>query len=230
MKVRASKNIHDYQKTFDEFKLTEFSKDRERFVPDLSLSCNECLDKEDDAQGTDSTLSFLIKFKADKLSDPRSIRDDGVSGMILPEIEGLPYKKEAGAASIFKTITENHYNLELSEAQLDWLADQVFKDKKMTVEHNASEVKDYLISSYEKTEWATLLKDAKKSRWKSYLKKSLKDQFKNQYCELKVAELNKMLGVDAEGLKAAILRLNVLGCFEGAELNEIRQSLGKTFV
>ena len=230
MKIRAAKNIHNTEKTFDEFKLTEFSKDLVEFIPDLTLSCNECTTEENDQTVSDSSISFLVKFKADKLKDPRKIKNEGISGMFLPELEEYKYEKEAGEDSCFRTIKENHYNLILSEKQLNELARDIFADTSKQVTHFSREVSSYIVSVHEKAEWVRLFNDAQKKNWKKYLKECLKAQFKSTYCDFKKDELKQMLGVDPDNLKKNILKLNKLGFLDGVEINEIRQVLGKDFV
>ncbi|MFL5783119.1 MAG: hypothetical protein ACJ76H_00835 [Bacteriovoracaceae bacterium] len=230
MKVRATKNIHSTEKTFEQFKLTEFSKSLTEFIPDLSLSCNECADIEDDESSTDSRLSFLVKFKADKLNDPRKIKHEGLSGILLPEEEEFKYQEEKGEDSFFATVKNNHFNLVITQDQVERMALEIFSNEEKKINHNSKEVSSYLVGSYEKPEWAAFFLDTQKTNWKKYLKYSLKEHFKSTFCDFKKAELTQMLGTDPEGLKSNLLKLNAMGCLEGSELNEIRQALGRNFI
>lgn len=230
MKVRATKNIHNTEKTFEQFKLTEFSKSLIEFVPDLSLSCNECADEEDDNGSMDSTLSFLMKFKADKLNDPRKIKDEGVAGIILPEGEGYKYLKEEGEDSFFKTVKDNHFNLILRKEQVEEMALDIFSNESKKRSYPSKDVNTYLVLNYEKAEWIALFGNDKKKNWNKYLKACLKEQFKLVFCDLKKEELIQMLKTDPDGLKTNILKLNAIGCLVGSEVNEVRQAIGKSFI
>lgn len=230
MKIRGLKNIHDTGKTYEEFKLTEFSKDLTEFIPDTNLSCNECSEKEDEIKVVDSVLSFLVKFKADKLSDPRRVRKDGVSGIELPSDKKYKYVKEKGDASFFTSVRENHFNLKLNEKEVEEVAKYAFSKIEKVHTFNPEEVSSYLISRYETKEWKNLFADSKKKNWRKFLKKSLKTDFKKTYCELDKTELKRMLDTDPEGLKKCILKLNEFDCFIGSEKNEIRQALGQNFI
>lgn len=230
MKIRAFKNIHDTDKTYEEFKLTEFSKDLTEFIPDTSISCNECSKKEDETKPVDSVLSFLVKFKADKLSDPKRVKKDGVSGIELPTDKKYKYVKEKGDASFFTSVRENHFNLQLNEEEVEEVAKYAFNKYEKSHTFNPDEVSSYLISRYETKEWRNLFADSKKKNWKKFLKQSLKSHFKKTYCELDKAELERMLDTDPEGLKKCILKLNEFDCFIGSEKNEIRRALGQNFI
>ena len=59
MKIRAKKKKSSRYTAyeFDDFLLKELSKDKELFIPDLELSCNECTESEC-LENTDSPFSF----------------------------------------------------------------------------------------------------------------------------------------------------------------------------
>lgn len=229
MKVKVSKNLHYIDKTLEEFLLTEFSQSLEEFVPDLSLSCNECHEIENEESQQDSIFSFLLKFKADKLGDPKAIQS-GLAGMILPESPNYTFEKTDGDDSFFRSVKNNHYDLKLTEDQLRALAATLYNDSSLHKVYPIEDVRKYLVKNYNRTEWNALLSNPKKRTWKKFLRDALKRQFRSTFCEIEKSELRQMEQTDPQGLRQAITKLNDMECFTGPELNEIRQALGKTFV
>ena len=228
MKVRASKNLHYTGKTLDEFKLTELSKNLDVFTPALSLSCNHCEKEETERQ--DSVLSFLIKFKADKISDPQKFIPNGVEGLMLPETEKYNYQKEKGEGSFFTSLVENHHNLNLTSEQVEGLAQELYSNEEKRKTFDSNIVGKYLVENYESTEWKALLSSPKKKNWKKYVKQRLKQEFRKVYCDFKRNELENISQVDPDGVRELIKKLNDFDCFEGIEKDQIRQAFGRSFI
>jgi hypothetical protein len=225
MKVRAARNIHNSQMTLEQFKELEFSTDMENFTPDLSLSCNECHDVADEDNHQDSVLSFLLKYKADKLSDPKVVTK-GVAGMILPEIPDHTFEKSAGANSFFHSVKHNHYNLNVTIAQFDALTLDIFTKSDLRKFHELKDLENYIIENHERTEWKALFADSKKKNWKRFLRESLKKDFLKNFGDIKKRELLQAEQKDPSGVRKEIQKLDGFNCFTDREKNEIRQAFG----
>lgn len=229
MKVRASRNIHNTGKNFDEFKLTEFSKDLVNWIPDLSLSCNECEEKEDLGKKVDGQLSFVTKFKADKLNDPRKVKQEGISGIILTEDDDLKFVKEQGGDSYFHTVKYNHFNLILTEEKLLEIALKIYSEDVKKFTFNAIQIRDYILENYETEEWKNLFLATTKTNWKKYLNEILKSKFKSIFCELKASELKEANRLDPEGLKKELLILKNANALNEIDLKQIDSGLGPDY-
>ncbi len=226
MKVRAGRNVYFTPLTFEEFKLVEFSKDRLRWIPDDQLSCNQCDDEEDAAKDKDSALSFLTKFKADHLGDPKKVRSDGVVGYVLNEGKSYDYRKEPGAPSNFRSVAVNHYNLYANSDELEEFALSVYSDQSKQAQYSAEQVGKYLLNSYERAEWATLLGLNDRKSWKKFVRALLVKRFELRYGPISRADLRKADKLDPADLRANLKILNDYGCLKPKDLEEIRQALG----
>lgn len=222
MKIRARKSNYNTQPDFEDFKLKEFSKDKEKFIPDLQLSCCDCIELEDLTMPKDSPKSFLVKFKADNLSDPQPIKP-GLKGFILPE-DGYKYSFDA-AKSNFASSRTNHFNLELDVGKLETLAELLFTKKEQLVDITQVEVADYLIESCEQGEWESLLERADKSKWKKFLKSKLNDKYKSVYGKFDKHDISEAVRLDRTGLISLVSLMKKHNCLEAKDSILIDESL-----
>jgi len=212
--------------SFEEFKFVEFSKSLDVLVP-VVLSCNQCEDAEDDSKNQDSVLSFLVKFKADKLGNPKKIRSEGLIGFVLPEGKGYDYRKEPGEPSGFKSVTENHFNLYTKGTQIESIALSVYSDPNRRLRFPVEEIGDFLLSSHKKSDWATLLDQENRKNWKKFVQVLLLKKFETKYGKIERTELKRAYGLDPEDLRAHLEMLNEYGCLNPKDVDEIRTVLGK---
>jgi hypothetical protein len=226
MKVKVLRNLLATEKSFEDFKTEEFSLNLHEFTPDLSLSCNECAKEEDDTEGADSPLSFLIKFKADKLKDPVRVSRTGVGGVLLPEGKQYEYQKERGQIGFFKSVTENQYNLCLTEDQLESVTLELYNDEAKRLAFNGETIEHYILSKYQTKEWKTLLASSQKKEWKKYVNQSLKRVFQRTYGDFKVDELKSAAKLDPDGLKTELKKLHDYGALSADEQTAIKKALG----
>ena len=186
------------------------------FVPDMSLSCNECEEIEDLPKDIDSPASFLIKFKAENLSDPKSV-SQGVVGFIMPE--NLTYESDIPKQRFFNSIRINHFNLKFKdENELIVTATDLYENNHTHRLCDEKELIEYLKSRYTNTEWQKLLFDSNKTNWKKYVGKILKRKFKVNYGSLTTSsEIHKNLKLDKSGFEAAIKEIRLYTNFEQTE-------------
>lgn len=221
MKIRARKSKYNTKLDFEDFKLKEFSKDKENFVPDLELSCCDCHEFENLADNIDSPISFLIKFKADQLSDPRAVKP-GVKGLILPE--ELSYEIEK-VESCFKSIRNNHYNLVWKQKEIEQIAVELYKDGNHHIDISKSEVQNYLLSSYDQDDWKTLLARKDKEKWRKFTVRQFKDRYQESYGKININEIKEALEVDSSGVNSLLSEMKSFGCFSNDELTIIDEVL-----
>ncbi len=227
MKIRSCRSIHVAELSFEEFKLAEFSKDVFQFVAQDQLSCSQCENTADESINQDSALSFLVKYKADQLSDPKKIANEGIAGYFLSEDSKFNYRQEPGGDSHFSSVKVNHYNLYLTATQLEAMSLIVYSDSQMHSEHSAKDVSDYLLYMYQTVEWAAVLALKDKRGWKKLIKRILKKSFELRYGNVTRADLKKSNELDPVALRAELKKLNAYGCLEPKDLEEIRIALGK---
>lgn len=204
MKIRAAKvKRNTGYVDFNDFLNKEFSKDKEVFIPDLELSCNDCDSVEDFANHRDSTLSFLVKFKADQLSDPKAV-SQGASGFNLPD--SLNYVSDSSRPSIFRSIQLNHFNLVFSNASdLVQVAEDIFEDLNSHPHFAASDVDSYLETVYSRSDWGGFASNPNKTKWKKHIGNVLKRRLHRDYGKVdNQKEIVNSLGIDAAGFKNLI--------------------------
>jgi hypothetical protein len=228
MKIRSSRSIHITDLSYEQFQLAEFSKNVFQFVPQDKLSCNQCENTENDSIGQDSALSFLVKYKADQLSDPRKITSEGITGYFLPEDGTFDYRQEAGADSNFSSLKANHYNLYATTKQINDISLKVYSEARMDSRHSEKDVRDYLFSKYETTEWAALLRLKDKKGWKKFVKRILREAYESRYGEIMREDLKNAYALDPVKLLEELRRLKAYGCLEPKDLNEIQLVLGNS--
>lgn len=201
MKIRSAKTK---RKTgyvdFNDFLLKEFSKDKENFIPDMTLSCNECLAQEDFAKDQDSVLSFLVKFKADVLEDPAAVKG-GVKGFRLPD--DLNYQKDDSQAKAFKTLQKNHYNLLFKdEMEVRNTAANIFNTSGLSIECDINAIDDYLYSVYLRDDWVNLLNLPNKNEWKKFIGGVLKRKLRDVHGYIdKESQIKAALAMDSNGFR-----------------------------
>ncbi|MEN0059405.1 MAG: hypothetical protein AAGB31_11270 [Bdellovibrio sp.] len=219
MKVRAAKlKRKSGYVDFSDFLNKEFSKDKEKFEPDWELSCNECYDDENFEQDQDSVLSFLIKFKAELLSDPEAVKQ-GVAGFILPP--HLNYQQDSTRRNTFKSVELNHYNLIFRDVQeIQQTAQAVFQNSSLQQRFAASEVDLYLEGVYLRQDWAALLNKNNKKKWRQYLGTLLKKRLKADYGENKTQEeVERNMKVDPDGFSKLISEIARYSSFVEPQLS-----------
>jgi len=217
MKIRTRKSKRNTEYELEDFLLKEFSKDKEIFVPDPELSCNECIEVEDLENKIDSPLSFMVKLKADILSDPRAIKP-GVSGYTLPEEYSYELEK---VESLFESIANNHYILKLKEEDLKKLGKIIHSKINDGPIYSNDEVNDYLFESHEQNEWESLLKLENKKKWRKYIGKKFKDKLKNDFGKIDRKGVEEAIEIDKAGFIAIVQKMNKLECFNEEELKHL---------
>lgn len=214
MKIRARKSKRKTDYELEDFLLKEFSFDKEKFIPDPEISCNECLTDEDFKNHKDSALSFLIKLKADNLSDPSAIKS-GVDAFVLPD--DLNYKLQR-VTSAFKSVSENHYNLILSEDELTELGRKLLVTATTHISHSSEEAKQYLLNSYQQSEWSALLNKSNKTGWRQYVGKILKERLYNEYGKIDAENVRGALQIDKEGFLHKVNEITRYANFDSKEM------------
>ena len=217
MKIRAKKGKKNTTYEFVDFLLREFSKDKVEYIHDDELSCNECQDVEDVENYTDSIKSFLVKLKADILSDPSAVRS-GVQGFILPEEFDYELMK---VPSFFKSITENHYNLKTTKEKLKEIAAKIYSDKSLQIEFSKDEVNSYLLASYKQGDWDLLLNDGKKTKWQKHAGKLLKKNLVDNYGKVDSTSVAEALKIDRAGYIEKSKEINKYGGFNNIEIGHL---------
>ena len=215
MKIRSKKTNRNTSYDFDDFLLKEFSKDKENYVHDKELSCNECFEIEDEANNKDDIKSFLIKFKANLLSDPKAIRSS-VSGFILPS-DGN-YVLEKVKKSFFKSIDANHFILNSDESKLKNVVEQIHKDASLRIEFTKDQVNNYLLESYNQKDWDTLLQDSNKKKWRKHLGKCLKQSLVDTYGKIDAENIKEGIRLDRSGITKLTQEVKNFNAFSDNEL------------
>lgn len=220
MKIRASKLKANTEYDYDDYLLKEFSTDKEKFIPDLELSCCLCYEQENEVLDQDSILSFLVKFKADNMKDPQIIKP-GLKGYLLPENLNYEFKT---VASTFKSIQENHYNLLLDEKGLLILAKKMFKDKVLSF--SSGQLDNYIIGSCDQRDWKKLYELDNKKEWKKHLRKKLRQQYDEAYGKFELAPVKEAYEMDPGGVVAAVKLLKQFDFLNPDELTLIDSVIG----
>ncbi len=222
--MRARKSKYNTELEFEDFILKEFSKDKEVFVAALELSCCDCVENEDLHNQKDSPCSFLVKFKADQLSDPSAIKG-GVAGFVLPD--NMQYRF-AEVESFFSSIRSNHYSLILNDTELQKLAKNIYQNhtaKKINFTHK--QVDEYLYKSYQQAAWATLLANARKTKWKKYIKRVLLNMYDAIYGKIEPQAVKEAYKIDPTGFKELLAEMKKMGCLRSKELKMISGLAGE---
>ena len=214
MKIRSRKTNRNTSYELADFLLKEFSKDKETFIPFEELSCNECNDIEDISNDIDCPKSFLIKFKANNLPDPKAIKAE-ISGFILSE--DLTYSPDK-VVSHFKSITENHYNLKVSGDKLRKIGTELHASDANHVNYTKQEVKEYLRSSYQQKEWSKLLQLADRTKWRIFVGKTLKESLISDFGKIDNTGISEAINIDKEGFIKRIKEINSYNGFNKEEL------------
>ncbi len=217
MKIRARKTNRKTPYELEDFLLKEFSIDKEKYVHDNELSCNECQETEDEVNHKDSVKSFLVKFKADKLSDPKSVRP-GVAGFVLPDEFDYELVK---VSSFFKSIKENHYNLKTTEVELKRIVKKIHENKFPHVEFTKNEANNYLVFSYKKNNWDLLLNDGSKTKWREYVGKLLKKNLTEDYGKIDTTNVEEAIRIDKVGFTAKAKEITNYNGFNEQELTHL---------
>lgn len=219
MKIRSRKTNRNSRYELDDFLLKEFSKDKETFIADTELSCNECDEQESVAVHRDSPLSFLVKFKMDNSKDPKAIR--GItSGFILPP--DLTYEHQP-SESLFSSVAQNHYNLRTTETKLRNLAAQLFADDSMHIGFKKDEVKSYLCGAVHDEDWHNALARPDRTKWRAFVAKALKAALVADYGPIEATAVEEALAIDSEGYLARVRTVREYGGFNEAELSLLGQ-------
>lgn len=225
MKIRSRKTNRNSPFELEDFLLKEFSKDKETFIADTELSCNECDEQESVAVHRDSPLSFLVKFKMDNSKDPKAIRAI-TSGFILPP--DLTYEHQP-SESLFSSVAQNHYNLHATEVELRDLAKQLYAEDSMHVNFLKADVKRYLCGAVHQEEWHNALARSDRTKWRAFVARALKAALIADYGPIEATAVEEALAIDREGFLAKVRTVKEYGGFNGAELSLLRQhkSVGK---
>lgn len=221
MKVRSRKTNRNTDYKLDDFLLKEFSKDKENWVPDEELSCNDCQDKEDLENNRDNPRSFLAKFKADNCPDPRAIKAD-ISGFVLPEELNYQFQK---VESLFTSISSNHYNLILKGDELKKLGTSLYEDKSTHLNFSKGEVKEYLKSSYLQRDWQNLLSQTDRTKWRAFIGKVLKSALIEDFGKIDQSNIDDALNIDPIGFRERINEISKYNGFNSTEHNILRPYL-----
>lgn len=224
MKIRSAKNK---RKTgyvnFDDFLLKEFSKDKEEFHPDMALSCNECFNQEDFVAARDSTLSFLVEFKADALEDPAAVKG-GLKGFIVPD--DVTYEKDSSQPKPFKSLQEQHYNLLFNDdAEVCRVAQDIFNNLKgCSVQYDLVDIDSYLLSVYSRNDWIDLLKLPNKSEWKKFIGAVLKRKLRIVYGDVdRESDIISAMKMDPTGFKSLICEVLNYSNFSGQQMTLLQK-------
>lgn len=221
MKVRSRKTNRNTHYEKDDFLLKEFSKDKEIFVPDRELSCNECAQQEDLANHVDSPLSFLVKFKGDNSKDPKAIKAE-TSGFILPD--DLNYEKQV-SKSFFKSVSHNHYNALLTEGELRELSENLYRNQSSERTFTKEEVKSYLRIAHGQKDWQKLLNSPDRTRWRKFVGKALKQRLNQKFGKIDSLGISKALECDRTGFIADVQEVAQYGGFNSVEQDALRPHL-----
>jgi hypothetical protein len=207
MKIRAAKiKRNTGYIDFKDFLNKEFSKDKEAFVPDLELSCNECHEIEDLPSNRDSILSFLVKFKADHLSDPKAV-SQGTTGFKLPN--DLHYVSDHSRTSVFKSLQISHFNLIFADvSELERVAKDIYSVLSSHPHFSTSDVDSYIEAVYTRSDWSSLLSNPNKTKWRKHIGSILKRRLTRDYGKIdNQNDISKSLGIDATGFKSLITEI-----------------------
>lgn len=221
MKIKADKRSRNTALTFNEFLLKNFSMDRIDFIPDLELSCNEC-NLDNPLKNTDDVLSFLVKFKADHLRDPKAIKS-GVTGFILPVNGNYRHTK---VKSSFSSIATNHYDLVLTKAELISLAKDLYNNPSSSeMKYSTDDVSDYLIRSRNQPEWITLLGSNDKKKWRGEVGKALKRKLVKTYGTIDKENISAALNIDKTDFERQVQGVMAYNGFNSSELRLLGTSV-----
>jgi hypothetical protein len=221
LKIRARKTNRNTLYDLEDFLLKEFSKDKENWIPDQELSCNDCQLKEDLTNSIDSPKSFLVKFKADNTTDPMAIKAD-TSGFILPK--GLNYQFQE-SKSFFKSVSKNHCNLKISGEELRKIGVFLYEDQTNHINFPKSEVKKYLQSAYTQKDWQILFSHSEKTRWHNYMGKILKEKLVEDYGKIDQESISQAIAIDENGFLARIRDISKYNGFNENERNILKLDL-----
>lgn len=214
MKVRSRKTNRATSYALDDFMLKEFSLDKEVYIPDTELSCNECFEEESESQQKDSPLSFLVKFKGDNLSDPKAIKAQ-TTGFKLPD--DLDYRR-VESNSFFVSVAKNHYNLHIQAEQLKELGSRLYRSEETQFHFSKKQVNNYLIRSYNHPDWQMLYENENKTKWRQYMGRILKKTLVEQYGPVDERSVTEALAIDKAGFLALAKDVAAFGGFAKPEM------------
>lgn len=221
MKIRSRKTNRNTEYDLEDFLLKEFSKDKELFVPDDELSCNDCKETEDVSNNLDCPKSFLVKFKADNSKDPKAIKAY-TSGFILPEDLKYEFQK---SDSFFASVSENHYNLKISGEELRKIGKSLYEDKTKHVNYSKNDVKDYLRLSYKQKDWQNFLLQTDRTRWRLYIGKVLKETLVNDFGKIDNQNIGEAKKIDPKGFSSRVKEISRYGGFNESERKLLEEYL-----
>ena len=224
MKIRAAKiKRNTGYVDFNDFLNKEFSKDKEAFVPDLELSCNECDGTENFPNESDSILSFLVKFKADQLSDPKAV-SQGINGFKLPN--DLQYVSDHSRASVFKSLQMNHLNLIFADSpELERVAKDIYDVLSSHPHFSVSDVDGYIEAVYTRSDWSNLFSNPNKTKWKKHVGSILTRKLTRDYGKIDIQDdISKSLVIDATGFKSLIMEILSYTSFSENEMKLLKKN------
>jgi hypothetical protein len=162
------------------------------------ISNNECsVEINSETKADDSSLSFLVKFKASNVSP--SLIPNGVSGVQLPD-KGFVNKKIKDQKSHFDSISQNHHDLTLkNEGELNRLIEEIRKVEPHYQSFDLNGVKAYILRTLDDPEWDSFYKSDKK--WNKFKNKVIEDRFTKKHCAISREELNGYLQTSHDGLE-----------------------------
>lgn len=189
MKLRATREVFYSALTEEDLK-GHILTDIESPVYPQIISNNECSAVVNSENGTnDSTLSFLIKFKASNVA-PSAI-PNGVSGIEFP-MAGFPNTHVNDNQSHFTSINVNHHDLRLdNEAELNRLVAEIRELDPHYHSFDLDGVKRYVLRTLDDPEWIAFYQKDKK--WRKFKNKIIQDDFEKKHCPISDEDLKEYM-------------------------------------
>jgi hypothetical protein len=230
VRIRAAKFNFYVDLSLDQFKKLEFSRDLVNWIPYEELSCNTCReDGDEDNLALDAVLTFLTKFKANNLMNPKKVLPEGLSGFVLPEGDEYDYRDKIETSGYFTSVKTHHVNLHATPDQLERIADNIYHTQPLRLYYGAEKVNEYLFQNVHDPEWSILYVDKNRRNWKNFVKDLMLKNFVRRYRDIDRANLKVQYKLDSVGLTEALTELKAFDVLLPANLEEIRIGTGLKF-
>lgn len=222
--VKSCRGKFDSVDNFEDFLISEFSIDVEKFVirEKRDYSCNLCNEGE---------LDFLVKFRANRNKNPKKIDISNLNGLIIPDEfdkDKLKFDDTNGDGKHFQSLDDEHHDyIPKDEAELRNVAQFIYNNDSQKVAFSSDELKLYLINSIN-SEWLTFYNNKAGTRWAKFLVGLMVEKLLSDYSmEFKKDDLVKRYTEHGSIFSDRLESIAKVRKFENAHKNQISQAFSK---